>query len=172
MQIPKASRMTPAAFRKLRDDGYADFAGPVPATNERPAICRVCRARLSAGAGVGYFEFMSDGYRGNARYVCKACELATRPARMMPAAAAGECYTISMSGRAYGPGTALEVIQALKRSPWEDSPPTDDQYIDWLVTQAERLTGTRLEVSGQTTEERARCLLDGMLDAGLAVRIS
>lgn len=79
MRIPKAGRMTVEKFRVLRDKAYADFNGPVPRTNQRAARCRVCRKALKKGEGIGYFEFMEDGYRGNAKYVCHSCEEKSRP---------------------------------------------------------------------------------------------
>jgi len=80
-------------------------------------------------------------------------------------------YTIELGGERYGPGTALEVLRAMKTSPWEETPPSNGEYLDWLVTQAKRLTGVNLNVHGTTLEERARCLLDEMLRAGLAQRV-
>lgn len=78
-------------------------------------------------------------------------------------------YTIELGGERYS-GTALEVLRAMKESPWEETPPSNGEYFTWLVAQAKRLTGVNLEAHGATLEEQARCLLDGMLKAGLASR--
>jgi hypothetical protein len=83
-----------------------------------------------------------------------------------------DTYTIEIEGQRYGPGSALEILRAMKESPWEADPPENGEYFDWLVGQAERLTGTALRADGETTEERARCLLESMIAAGLARRVA
>lgn len=78
--IPKAGAMSARAFCALRDDGYCDFTPRLDRPhNSRNARCRVCRVHLAPGKGLGYDEYMSDGYRFVRRYVCESCERATRP---------------------------------------------------------------------------------------------
>jgi len=61
-------------FRKLRDLRYADFDSGFTGNNKSKAHCRVCFVELDRGEGIGYNEFMADGYRFQERYVCAFCQ--------------------------------------------------------------------------------------------------
>jgi hypothetical protein len=77
--IPRAGTMTTVTFHKMREAALADFTQRGdPPCNSRLARCRVCRATLGVGEGLGYDEYMTDGYRFTRRYVCASCEAATR----------------------------------------------------------------------------------------------
>jgi hypothetical protein len=45
---------------------------------------------------------------------------------------------------------------------------TLDEYIDWVVQNAQRFEEVELKVAGETTDERAKALIDEMLAKGLA----
>ena len=65
-------------FRKWRECARADF-DVWEKHNLRVARCRVCGCVLQVSEGIAYMELMSDFYRGNIRYICQSCDVATKP---------------------------------------------------------------------------------------------
>ena len=67
-------------------------------------------------------------------------------------------------------GTALQIVKAMQDIAFGVEQMTLDQYIDWVVQNAQRFEEVELKVAGETTEERAKALVDEMLAKGLAAR--
>jgi hypothetical protein len=67
-------------------------------------------------------------------------------------------------------GTALQIVKAMQDIAFGVEQMTLDQYIDWVVQNAQRFEEVALVVSGETTEDRAKALVDEMLAKGLASR--
>jgi hypothetical protein len=67
-------------------------------------------------------------------------------------------------------GTALQIVKAMQDIAFGVEQMTPDQYIDWVVANAQRFEEVELRVAGETTEERARSLVEEMLAKGLAAR--
>ncbi len=67
-------------------------------------------------------------------------------------------------------GTALQIVKAMQDIAFGVEQMTLDQYIDWVVQNAQRFEEVELKVAGETTEERAKALVDEMLVKGLAAR--
>jgi hypothetical protein len=67
-------------------------------------------------------------------------------------------------------GTALQIVKAMQDIAFGVEQMTLDQYIDWVVQNAQRFEEVELKVAGETTEERATALVDEMLVKGLAAR--
>jgi len=65
-------------------------------------------------------------------------------------------------------GTALQIVKAMQDIAFGVEQMTLDQYIDWVVQNAQRFEEVELKVAGETTEERAKALVDEMLAKGLA----
>jgi hypothetical protein len=67
-------------------------------------------------------------------------------------------------------GIALQIVKAMQDIAFGVEQMTLDQYIDWVVQNAQRFEEVELKVAGETTEERAKALVDEMLAKGLAAR--
>jgi hypothetical protein len=67
-------------------------------------------------------------------------------------------------------GTAVQIVQAMQSIAFGVETFTLDQYIDWVIDNAQRFEGVELKVQGQTDEVRAGALVTAMLDLGLAAR--
>jgi hypothetical protein len=67
-------------------------------------------------------------------------------------------------------GTALQIVKAMQDIAFGVEQMTPDQYIDWVVANALRFETVELRVAGDTTEERAKALVEEMLAKGLAER--
>jgi hypothetical protein len=67
-------------------------------------------------------------------------------------------------------GTALQIVKAMQDIAFGVEQMTLDQYIDWVVQNAQRFEEVELTVAGETTEERAEALVGEMLAKGLASR--
>ena len=65
-------------------------------------------------------------------------------------------------------GTALQIVKAMQDIAFGVERMTLDHYIDWVVQNAQRFEEVELKVAGETTEERAKALVDQMLAKGLA----
>jgi recombinational DNA repair protein (RecF pathway) len=80
------SRPSIEQFKKWRTENRADFTGtPLGiGPNIRRTHCRVCNQSILPGHGIRYHELMNDFYRGSDRFVCTACEVATRPEGIAP----------------------------------------------------------------------------------------
>ena len=65
-------------------------------------------------------------------------------------------------------GTALQIVKAMQDIAFGVERMTLDHYIDWVVQNARRFEEVELKVAGETTEERAKALVDQMLAKGLA----
>jgi hypothetical protein len=65
-------------------------------------------------------------------------------------------------------GTALQIVKAMQDIAFGVEQMTPDQYIEWVVQNARRFEEVELRVAGETTEERARSLVEEMLAKGLA----
>ena len=65
-------------------------------------------------------------------------------------------------------GTALQIVKAMQDIAFGVERMTLDHYIDWVVQTAQRFEEVELKVAGETTEERAKALVDQMLAKGLA----
>ena len=65
-------------------------------------------------------------------------------------------------------GTALQIVKAMQDIAFGVEQMTLDQYIDWVVQNAQRFEEVELKVAGATTEERAKALVEEMLAKGLA----
>ena len=88
--LTETRRPTIEQFRSWREKSMADFRPGIVGTNKRRAACRVHGGEVKPGEGVGYVEFMTDGYRASDRYVCRACEIATRPTLLTKSQPTGE----------------------------------------------------------------------------------
>jgi hypothetical protein len=67
-------------------------------------------------------------------------------------------------------GTALQIVKAMQDIAFGVEQMTLDQYIDWVVENARRFEAVDLNPAGETTEERAKALVDEMIAKGLAAR--
>ena len=67
-------------------------------------------------------------------------------------------------------GTALQIVKAMQDIAFGVEQMTLDQYMDWVVQNAQRFEEVDLKVAGETTEERAKALVEEMLAKGLAAR--
>jgi hypothetical protein len=67
-------------------------------------------------------------------------------------------------------GTALQIVKAMQDIAFGVEQMTLDQYIDWVVQNARRFEKVDLAVAGETTEERAKGLVNAMIAKGLASR--
>lgn len=67
-------------------------------------------------------------------------------------------------------GTALQIVKAMQDIAFGVEEMTLDQYLDWVVDNARRFEGVELVVAGETTEERAKALVEEMVTKGLASR--
>lgn len=67
-------------------------------------------------------------------------------------------------------GTALQIVKAMQDIAFGVEQMTPDQYIDWVVANALRFETVELRVTGETTEERAKALVEAMIESGLAER--
>jgi hypothetical protein len=65
-------------------------------------------------------------------------------------------------------GTALQIVKAMQDIAFGVEQMTLDQYIDWVVDNARRFEALELTVAGETTEERAKALVEQMVAKGLA----
>ncbi len=65
-------------------------------------------------------------------------------------------------------GTALQIVRAMQDIAFGVEQMTTDQYIDWVIDNARRFEDVELAVRGESTEERAKALVDEMLAKGLA----
>jgi hypothetical protein len=65
-------------------------------------------------------------------------------------------------------GTALQIVKAMQDIAFGVEQMTLDQYIDWVVDNAGRFEEVELKADGETTEKRAKALVEEMLRAGLA----
>ena len=65
-------------------------------------------------------------------------------------------------------GTALQIVKAMQDIAFGVEQMTLDQYIDWVVQNAQRFEEVELGATGATTEERAKALVHEMVRAGLA----
>jgi hypothetical protein len=65
-------------------------------------------------------------------------------------------------------GTALQIVKAMQDIAFGVEQMTLDEYIDWVVQNAQRFEEVELKVAGETTDERAKALIDEMLAKGLA----
>ena len=65
-------------------------------------------------------------------------------------------------------GTALQIVKAMQDIAFGVEQMTLDQYIDWVVDNARRFEEVELEAAGETTEERAKALVEEMIAKGLA----
>jgi predicted RNA-binding protein with PIN domain len=74
---------------------------------------------------------------------------------------------VMRDGRAFQ-GTALQIVKAMQDIAFGVEQMTPDQYIEWVVQNARRFEEVELRVAGETTEERARSLVEEMLAKGLA----
>lgn len=68
-------------------------------------------------------------------------------------------------------GTALQIVRAMQDIAFGVADFSVPRYIDWVVSNAQRLEEIELHVEGATDEERAASLVSAMLDAGLAQRL-
>ena len=66
-------------------------------------------------------------------------------------------------------GTALQIVKEMQDIAFGVEQMTLDQYIDWVLQNAQRFEEVELAVAGETTAERAKALVAEMLRAGLAV---
>jgi hypothetical protein len=67
-------------------------------------------------------------------------------------------------------GTALQIVKAMQDIAFGVEQMTVDQYIDWVVENARRFEEVELKPAGETTEERAKVLVEEMVAKGLASR--
>ena len=67
-------------------------------------------------------------------------------------------------------GTALQIVKAMQDIAFGVERMTLDHYIDWVVQNARRFEEVELKVAGETTEDRAKALVEEMLAKGLATR--
>ena len=67
-------------------------------------------------------------------------------------------------------GTALQIVKAMQDIAFGVEQMTLDQYIDWVVDNARRFEEVELTGAGETTEERAKALIEQMVAKGLAAR--
>jgi hypothetical protein len=65
-------------------------------------------------------------------------------------------------------GTALQIVRAMQDIAFGVEQMTLDQYIGWVVQNAQRFEEVELKVSGETTEERAQALVAEIVAKGLA----
>jgi hypothetical protein len=65
-------------------------------------------------------------------------------------------------------GTALQIVKAMQDIAFGVEQMTLDQYIDWVVDNARRFEEIELTVAGETTEARAKALVEQMVAKGLA----
>jgi hypothetical protein len=65
-------------------------------------------------------------------------------------------------------GTPVEIIQFLREKVFEAIiTGRTDQYINWLRDALKRLGRISIRVTGDTTEQRAASLVDGMITRGI-----
>jgi hypothetical protein len=74
---------------------------------------------------------------------------------------------VMRDGRVFS-GTALQIVKAMQDIAFGVDQMTVDQYIDWVVQNARRFEEVELAISGETTEERAKSLVNEMVAKGLA----
>jgi hypothetical protein len=67
-------------------------------------------------------------------------------------------------------GTALQIVKAMQDIAFGVEQMTLDQYIAWVVENARRFEEVELKPDGETTEERAKALVEEMVAKGLAAR--
>ena len=67
-------------------------------------------------------------------------------------------------------GTALQIVKAMQDIAFGVEQMTLDQYIDWVVDNAQRFEEVELAVEGEATEERAKALVEEMVAKRLAQR--
>ena len=68
-------------------------------------------------------------------------------------------------------GTAKQIVEAMQYIAFGQETRTLGEYIDWLTGQVERLEQIALNVEGDTDEEKAKSLVQAMLEAGLAEKV-
>ena len=67
-------------------------------------------------------------------------------------------------------GTAVQIVKAMQDIAFGVQQMTLDQYIDWVVDNARRFEAVELATVGETTEARAKGLVEAMVANGLARR--
>ena len=67
-------------------------------------------------------------------------------------------------------GTAMQIVKAMQDIAFGVGQMSLDQYIDWVVDNARRFEEVELAVTGETTEQRAKALVEEMVTKGLAAR--
>lgn len=67
-------------------------------------------------------------------------------------------------------GTAVQIVKAMQDIAFGVDQMTLDQYIDWVIENAQRFEEVELKAEGATTDERAMALVEEMIAAGLAIR--
>ena len=67
-------------------------------------------------------------------------------------------------------GTATQIVKAMQAIAFGVEQMTLDQYIDWVVDNARRFEAVELATGGETTEARAKALVEAMVANGLARR--
>ena len=68
-------------------------------------------------------------------------------------------------------GTPLQMVQQMQAVAFGREELPIEQYIDWIATQMATMMGVQLEIRGTTADERARSLIDQLLQRGFAEKL-
>ena len=74
---------------------------------------------------------------------------------------------IKADGRSYR-GTALQIVEQMKDMSFGGDDSSISEYLDRSVEMAERMTGAKLSVDGDSDDQRASSFVASMLENGLA----
>jgi len=68
-------------------------------------------------------------------------------------------------------GTAKQIVEAMQYVAFGQENRTLSEYIDWAADQARRMNEIDLPITGSTDEEKAKSLVQAMLEAGMAEKL-
>lgn len=68
-------------------------------------------------------------------------------------------------------GTPTQIVQAMKDIAFGVDHLSLSDYIDWVAAQALKFEGVELTVAGETEDEKAKKLVDEMIEAGLTRQV-
>jgi len=68
-------------------------------------------------------------------------------------------------------GTAKQIVEAMQYVAFGQQDRTLSEYIDWAADQAERMNEVDLRITGNNDDEKAKSLVQAMLESGMAEKL-
>jgi hypothetical protein len=80
-------------------------------------------------------------------------------------------HTVAGEVNEVGAGTPLQIVRAMQDLAFGVQDLSTQQYIEWVVENAQKFEGVELGVEGDTDDELATSLVDAMIRAGLTFEV-